>query len=315
MTGKPRTAFFHSRVFYGHVPGPGHPERPERLDAVLDAAQTCSGRLLFLEPPQGRPGLLRLVHASGYIGEVRRASESGSGCLHTPDNPVSTGTYEAAASAAAAVAAAIDAVMEGKVSNAFCAVRPPGHHALRDRAMGFCFFNSAAIGAKYFLGAYGPAKTAIVDWDVHHGNGTQEAFYRDPEVLYISIHQAPLFPGTGSEGETGSGRGRGANMNITLGPGSGDREYAGAFEEKVMPALESFRPDFIIVSAGFDAHGDDPVGGMRVSAGGFSRLTGLVRAAAEGACGGKLVSVLEGGYSMGGLRDSVRAHIDVLSAE
>lgn len=226
-----------------------------------------------------------------------------------PDTWVSPRSYEVARLAVGGVLAAVDAVMEGRAHNAFAAVRPPGHHALPERAMGFCLFHNVAIGARYAQGRYGLRRALIIDWDVRHGNGTQEIFYEDPEVLYFSTHQYPHYPGTGAAGETGEGRGIGTTLNVPLQAGSGDPEILKAFREKLLPAAKGFRPDFIFISAGFDAHREDPLGGLAVSTGGFSRLTELVRGIAEEECGGRLVSALEGAYTLSSLSASVAAHL------
>ncbi|MHC4434802.1 MAG: histone deacetylase family protein, partial [Planctomycetota bacterium] len=197
-------------------------------------------------------------------------------------------------------------------ANAFCAVRPPGHHALEDQAMGFCIFNNVAIGAKYIQKKYGLPKILIVDWDVHHGNGTQATFYDDPTVLYFSVHQYPFYPGTGSSAETGTGKGLNYAINVPLPAGTGDDVYVEAFEEILQPAALSFSPDFVLISAGFDAHENDLLGQMAVTAEGFARLTEIVKVIAQKCCQGRLVSTLEGGYHLGGLAASVESHIRVL---
>jgi acetoin utilization deacetylase AcuC-like enzyme len=202
--------------------------------------------------------------------------------------------------------------MNKKITNAFCAIRPPGHHAVRDRAMGFCIFNNVAIGARYIQTKYNLSKILIVDWDVHHGNSTQATFYDDPNVLYFSCHQYPFYPGTGSEAEKGSGKGLNYNINVPLPAGAGDSAYLKVFNEKLKPAALSFSPDFVLISAGFDAHENDLLGGMKVTSEGFARMTQLVKQIAEKCCEGRLVSVLEGGYELEGLSASVEAHIRVL---
>jgi acetoin utilization deacetylase AcuC-like enzyme len=214
--------------------------------------------------------------------------------------------------AAGGVLTAIDAVMEHRVTNAFCAVRPPGHHALKNKAMGFCIFNNVAIGTKYIQEKYNLPKVLIVDWDVHHGNGTQAAFYDDPNVLYFSTHQYPFYPGSGSQAEQGTGKGLHTIINVPMPAGSGDDQYLKAFEEKLVPAASSFSPDFVLVSAGFDAHEGDLLGGMRVTDQGFAKLTQITKSIAEKCCAGRLVSVLEGGYRLDDLAASVEAHIGVL---
>jgi acetoin utilization deacetylase AcuC-like enzyme len=225
--------------------------------------------------------------------------------------PISRQSYNAAVAAVGGVLAAVDAVMEGKVANAFCAVRPPGHHALGDEAKGFCIFNNVAIGVRYVQQKYGLPRVLIVDWDVHHGNGTQATFYDDPNVLYFSTHQWPFYPGTGSSLETGGG-GADLNINVPLPAGSGDSEYIKIFEGKLRRAALAFSPDFVFVSAGFDAHEGDTLGGMRVTTEGFARLTRVVKEIAAQCCQGRLVASLEGGYRLDDLAASVEAHLRVL---
>ena len=232
--------------------------------------------------------------------------------MDSPDTPISEDSYDAALAAAGGVLAAVDAVMEGRIRNAFCAVRPPGHHSLPNQAMGFCLFNNVAIAARYLQKKHGVAKVLIVDWDVHHGNGTQEVFYDDPTVLYFSVHRYPFYPMTGSKAERGAGDGLGFIINVPLPAGTGDAEYRKAFREILMPKAMDFDPDFVLVSAGFDAHEDDPLGGMEVSSEGFAEMSRLVKQIADRCCEGRLVSVLEGGYDLEGLADSVEAHLRVL---
>jgi acetoin utilization deacetylase AcuC-like enzyme len=208
--------------------------------------------------------------------------------------------------------AAVDAVLSGEVRNAFCAVRPPGHHATADRSMGFCLLNNVAIAARYIQKRHKLPKVLVVDWDVHHGNGTQEMFYADPSVFYFSVHRYPFYPGTGSAEQHGAGKGKGATLNVPLPAGSGDREFLRAFSEKLVPAAGQYHPDFVLVSAGFDAHRDDPLGGMRVTTEGFAEMTRIVKRIAEEHCQGRLVSVLEGGYDLDGLAASVAAHLRIL---
>jgi acetoin utilization deacetylase AcuC-like enzyme len=221
-------------------------------------------------------------------------------------------SFDAALRAAGAAIYAVDQVMSGAAGNAFCAVRPPGHHALRNKAMGFCLFNNVAIAARYVQKKHGLAKVLIVDWDVHHGNGTQAAFYDDPTVLYFGVHQWPFYPGTGAADEKGEGRGLGTTVNVPLPAGSGDREFQRAFEEALEPAARAFRPDFVLISAGFDAHEGDTLGRMKVSTEGYARLTRIVRRIADPSARGRIVSVLEGGYNLDALAASVEAHLRAL---
>jgi acetoin utilization deacetylase AcuC-like enzyme len=302
------------RLFLEHMTGEGHPESPQRLDAIVARLKRDD---LLRQMREIKPGMadrkwLTTVHAPEYLARVERCCREGMGYVDSLDVPVCDRSYEVASTAVGGVLVAVDAVAEGKVDNAFCAVRPPGHHALSDRAMGFCLFNNVAIAARYVQQKHGLEKVLIVDWDVHHGNGTQAIFYEDPSAFYFSIHQFPFYPGTGAARETGSGAGRGMTLNIPLPSGSGDREYIEAFNQHLLPAALDFQPNFVFISAGFDAHEGDLLGGMRVTAGGFAELTRQVKGIADTCCEGRLVSVLEGGYGLEGLADCVAAHLRVL---
>ena len=309
-----KTGLVYDDIYVEHKTTPGHPECPERLVQIVKRlkAKGLYSQLVELKAMPADRHWIETVHAPEYIDRARSSSENGAGYLDTGDVPISLKSYEAAVMAAGGVLTAIDAVMEQKVTNAFCAVRPPGHHALENRAMGFCIFNNVAIGTRYIQEKHNLPKILIVDWDVHHGNGTQAAFYDDPNVLYFSVHQYPFYPGSGSQDEQGSGKGLQTNINVPLPAGSGDESYVKAFEEKLAPAASSFAPDFVLVSAGFDAHEGDLLGGMRVTEQGFAKLTQIVKSIAEKCCAGRLVSVLEGGYGLEGLAASVEAHIRVL---
>jgi acetoin utilization deacetylase AcuC-like enzyme len=310
----PQTGIVYSDRFLDHDTGPGHPERPERLRALVPHLQKASlwasARHLTFEPATEE--LLTRVHTPGHVRFVRESCLRGATLLDEGDTRVSKMSYDAAILAAGGVAAAVDAVMLGELRNVFCAVRPPGHHAERDRAMGFCLFNNAAIGARHAQTSHGAGRVAIIDWDVHHGNGTQHIFYDDPSVLYISTHQYPFYPGTGSRGERGIGPGEGATLNIPMPAGAGEREYLSAFRDEILPALARFRPELIIVSAGFDAHRNDPLANINLTEATFATLTSLVMDAARGACGGRIVSILEGGYNLTALALSVESHLRTL---
>jgi acetoin utilization deacetylase AcuC-like enzyme/formylglycine-generating enzyme required for sulfatase activity len=306
-----RTGLVSGDIFLQHKTPRGHPERPERISAILQRLKT-SGLLADLTPIAPAPAALEwiaAVHTPQYIQRVKSRCAEGAGYVDSRDAPVSAESYNVALQAAGGVLAAVDAVMEGKVRNAFCAVRPPGHHACKDRAMGFCLFNNVAIAARYVQQKHKLAKVLIVDWDVHHGNGTQAAFYDDPTVTYFSVHQHPFYPHTGTAAETGAGKAVGHTLNVPLPAGSGDREYQQAFQEKLLPAAMAFHPDFVFISAGFDAHQDDPLGGMKVTARQYAAQTRIVKQIAERCCRGRLVSVLEGGYGLEGLAASVEAHV------
>jgi acetoin utilization deacetylase AcuC-like enzyme/formylglycine-generating enzyme required for sulfatase activity len=309
-----KTGFLYDDIYLEHKTTEGHPEAPQRLVAIVERlkAKGLYRQLFPLTPSPAPLECLTTVHTREYIERAKKSCEGNLRYLDSMDTPVSPKSYEAALAAAGGVITAIDAVMEGKITNAFCAIRPPGHHATKDEAMGFCIFNNVAVGTRYIQKKHNVSKILIVDWDVHHGNGTQAMFYDDPGVLYFSVHQYPFYPGTGSEAEKGSGKGLNYNINVPLPAGSGDGDYLRVFEEKLKPAALAFSPDFVLISAGFDAHKDDLLGGMEVTAQGFAQLTQFAKGIAEMCCEGRLVAVLEGGYGLHGLAASVEAHIRVL---
>ena len=311
---KAKTGFVYDDIYLEHKTTPGHPESPARLTAIIEKLK-ADGVYAQLTPlaPQAAPlERIEAIHTPQYVQRVRTSCETGEEYLDSPDVPISRKSYAAALVAAGGVLRAVDAVMQGEVTNAFCAIRPPGHHALADRAMGFCIFNNVAIGARYVQQQYGLSKVLIVDWDVHHGNGTQAAFYDDPSVLYFSVHQFPFYPGSGAEAEKGRGKGLNSTINVPLPRGSGDKEYLEAFEQKLRPAALAFAPQFVFVSAGFDAHENDTLGGMRVTTEGYGKLSRIVKGIADQCCHGRLVAVLEGGYGLRGLAEAVETHIRVL---
>jgi acetoin utilization deacetylase AcuC-like enzyme len=262
-------------------------------------------------PVAGREALLR-AHSPALVdailGPLAARAQRETRVALDPDTVMSRGSAQAALRAAGAVCRAVDAVGAGEISNAFCAVRPPGHHAERSRAMGFCLFDNVAVGALHAR-AKGFERIAIVDFDVHHGNGTQDIFWSDAASLYISTHQMPLYPGTGSAGETGES---GNVLNLPLAPGAGGRELRAAFDRHALPALEAFRPDFLFISAGFDAHGSDPLANLAFTESDFAWATAALCGLAENACGGRVVSTLEGGYDLGALARSASAHVRAL---
>jgi acetoin utilization deacetylase AcuC-like enzyme len=308
------TAFLYDPVFQKHQTGLSHPEKRKRLTVIVNGLKQA-GLWNVLQHPAVRPATvadLAAIHDPLYVDHIRQACEAG--MLFEPDEVTlgSPGTYDAACMAAGAVLDATDTVMTGRASNAFCAVRPPGHHAERNRAMGFCFFNNVAIGARYLQQHHGIRRVAIIDWDVHHGNGTQQAFYDDPTVFYFSIHQYPLYPQSGRANETGAGRGKGFTLNCPVAAGSTDTDYRRVFHDYLRPALARFNPEFILISAGFDAHHADPLAGMALTEQGFTDLTRLVMEMAAEHCGKRLVSILEGGYDLKALTACVVAHIGAL---
>jgi len=305
--------FFFHPSFLQHDTGPGHPEQPLRLSAICDHLRAVGlwSKLTHLEPRPATREILALVHPERYLDEVEQACRRPPTALD-PDTIAAPGSWPAALRAAGAVTQAVDRLMVGTLDAAFCAVRPPGHHALADRAMGFCLFNNVAIGARYAQRHHQLRRVLIVDWDVHHGNGTQAIFCDDPSVLYFSTHQFPFYPGTGAREEIGRGAGMGFTLNVPLPAGAGDAELIRAFREELVPKALAFQPELVCISAGFDAHRDDPLAGLAVTEAGYAELTRLVREIADTHCRGRIVSVLEGGYHLLALGRSVEAHLRVL---
>lgn len=296
-----------------HVTPPGHPERVDRLRAVLSRLdrREFAGVVRLDAPRADRDALLR-VHAPSLVDRILNTDIApGRFERIDADTVMSSGSAEAALRAAGAVVAGVDGIMKHEFANAFCAVRPPGHHAEKARAMGFCLFNNVAVGALHARAVHGLSRVAVVDFDVHHGNGTQDIFFHDADLFYASTHQWPLYPGTGSAAETGVA---GNIVNAPLSPGSGGREFRAAFEEIVFPALDSFSPQFLFISAGFDAHEADPLASLRLKEEDFAWVTAQLRELAARHCQGRIVSVLEGGYDLEALACSVAAHMNVLAA-
>jgi len=311
-----RTGFVWSERFLDHGTRAGHPESPKRLEAIFAAIREGGMResLIFLEPYLPAMAVLHAVHEPAYLEAFREAAARGDRQFAVRDCSISEGSYEAALLAAGGVMAGIDAVCSDRADNVFCAVRPPGHHAGRASAMGFCFVNNVAAGTRYARSAHGIERVYILDWDVHHGNGTQALFDEDPLTFYCSLHEHPSFcyPGTGRRLEKGAGAGRGATLNIPLAPHAGDREMIEAFEREVVPSIEAFRPELILLSAGFDAHRDDPIAELECTEDVYVHMTRRVLELADRHCGGRVVSVLEGGYCMESLVPSAIAHIRTL---
>lgn len=301
----PRSAVVIDTDYLKHDPGESHPERPERLKVLLDLPRELDTRSFELLPP--RAALreeIESCHTSEYIELVQATSKTNRYALDG-DTVTSRDSFGVGLLAAGGFLKLLDGISAGEFQNGFALVRPPGHHALRDRAMGFCLFNTVAIGAYHLKRRYGTKRVLIMDWDVHHGNGTQDAFYQDPSVLYISTHQYPYYPGTGAIGEVGRGEGEGYTVNIPLPAGSGDPEYLRAFSDIVAPIAEKFEPEWILVSAGFDPHRRDPLGGMDVTETGFGAMASMLMKLAERHAGGKIAFLLEGGYDLVALKSSV----------
>jgi len=289
-----------------HVAPPGHPESPERLAIVAEALAGFETRTEAVAPRMAEPAEILRIHGADLLRKVEKASKLAPAQLD-PDTYVSPRSFEIAQLAAGGTVELARRVAGGEAACGFAAVRPPGHHAEADRAMGFCLFNNIAIAARALQAEDGLGKLLLLDWDVHHGNGTQHSFEDDPSVLYVSTHQFPYYPGTGAVTEAGVGRGLGFTLNIAMPPGCGDEEYTGVLRRLLVPAARQFRPEMILVSCGFDAHHDDPLASMEVSADGFLAMTRIVRALADDLCSSRVLFVLEGGYAASSLREGTQS--------
>ena len=309
-------AFVLSERFEDHNPGPDHPERPQRVRAVreaIDGVEAWRGIPRLPLTRVAREALLR-VHDAEYLDRVARAAETAPALLDGGDTTLGTHSLEVASLAAGSLLDLVTRVWKGEFKRGFAAVRPPGHHAERDRAMGFCIYNNIAVAAAG-LRALGVERVMIVDWDVHHGNGTQHIFEDDPNVLFVSVHQSPLYPGTGARDERGLGAGQGATCNFPLRPGSGDIEFLAALEVRMAEVVTNFRPQFVLISAGFDAHIRDPLANLEVTTPAFGVAARCLRQYAERHSSGRIVSVLEGGYDLTALAEGTIAHLQELIPE
>jgi acetoin utilization deacetylase AcuC-like enzyme len=300
------TALITHKACYDHVTPQGHPEQVARLDAVLGALAGMD--LLRVDAPLAADDDLLRAHPKGHVDTIKAAAPSEGWRSLDADTHMSIGTLEAAYRAVGGVIKAVDLVMAGEAGNAFAAVRPPGHHAERETAMGFCFFGSVAVAAKHALEFHGLKRVAILDFDVHHGNGTQDLVEDDARILFCSSHQMPLYPGTGAAHETGVGN----VVNVPLPDGCGSSKFRAAWEREVFPRVEAFKPELLLISAGFDAHADDPLAGVMLHEDDFAWITGKLCDLADKHCSGRVVSALEGGYDLEALGRSARAHVDVL---
>ena len=309
-----KTGLVYDPRYLKHDMGAGHPESPNRLRAIMQHLEQSGTlkQLTRIEPRRAEDEWITKVHTPKYVASLAEHAPASGRVSLDPDTSMSPGSLTAAYLAAGGVLAAVDAIVNKQVEHAFCAVRPPGHHAEANRAMGFCLFNNVAIAARYAQRRHGLQRVLIVDWDVHHGNGTQHSFEDDPSVLFFSTHQFPHYPGTGRESERGRGAGEGFTINVPMEAGEGDDEYRTVFQKVLVPAADVFKPDFVIISAGFDAHKDDPLASMGLTEAGYAELTGIVVGIAKRHAGGRILSSLEGGYTLPALAASVDSHLTAL---
>ena len=315
------TALIYDPIFLQHITPRNHPDQPQRIEMAMKVLEALNwldrDGLVQLAPRFATEDELAAVHDRPYIRKVKAAAhkvaqEQELTRFFATDTYISSRSYEAAIKAAGAPLTAIDAIMKGEVNNAYCLVRPPGHHAVHESAMGFCLFNNVAVAARYALDHHRLERVMIIDYDVHHGNGTQEMFYSDPRVLYFSTHQFPFYPGTGASDELGEGPGLGTTINVPLPATTGYETYEPVFRQVMAPAADRFRPQLILVSAGFDAHWNDPLGNMNLSTAGFAKLTGIIIELAQYLCEGRLVMIQEGGYDLQAMAACVATCINLL---
>jgi acetoin utilization deacetylase AcuC-like enzyme len=309
-----KTGLVYDPRYLEHDMGAGHPESPNRLRVIMQRLEQTGliAGLTKIEPRKAEDEWVTLVHQSSYVARLKEKAPASGRLSLDADTSMSPGSLTAAYLAAGGALAGVDAIMAGLVQQVFCAVRPPGHHAEAARAMGFCLFNNVAIAARYAQQRHGLQRILIVDWDVHHGNGTQHSFEADPSVLFFSTHQYPHYPGTGREKERGTGQAEGYTINVPMEAGQGDEEYRAVFQKILLPAADAFKPDLVIISAGFDAHRDDPLASMALTEEGYADLTTLVAGIAKQHCRGRLLSSLEGGYHLPALAASVGRHVQAL---
>jgi acetoin utilization deacetylase AcuC-like enzyme len=313
-----KTALIHHPIYQKHDTGIGHPETPKRYEVVMNALEGDKKfweSLTVVEAEKVSRGIIQACHTKQHFDRVEKAFESGETFLDA-DTIISMRSFDAAIYAAGGACRAVDAVMSGESQNAFLAARPPGHHATGEHAMGFCLFNNVAVAARYAQNKYKEIeRVAIVDWDVHHGNGTQGIFFDDPSVFFFSMHQYPWYPGTGSRGEIGYGRGKGFTLNAPVKAQTPAAQQKRMFEESINDVRKSFKPDLIMISAGFDAHESDPLGQLKLEDEDFVSMTETMKQWADEACTGRIVSCLEGGYNLETLGETVKNHVAELSKE
>jgi len=307
-----KTGYASDPFFLNHETEP-HPENPGRLTAIQNRLESSEfyNNLIPIQPRKATAEEIGLVHDTGYVASVKQSCADQVRNLDA-DTVISSDSYDAALLSAGAGISAIDQLIDGNIHNAFCAVRPPGHHAEHDHAMGFCLFNNVGVAARYAQKTKGLNKIFIFDWDVHHGNGSQHSFYSDPSIYYSSMHQYPFYPGTGAGEETGTGDGLGTTLNLPMDAYSDDDDYLSAVQNKLIPEIQRYKPDLIIISAGFDAHQNDPLAQIQLTTDCFGKMTELLMGIAKDVCDGRLLSMLEGGYDYDALSDSVRLHMQTL---
>jgi len=315
-TPQSRTGLLADPIFKTHDTGHGHPECPARYEAVTSGLRGAGllDKLLLLKPRPATEGEILACHTADYLQTVKRDVASGAAELSTGDTALGPRSLEVALLAAGGVLRTVDALIAGEVSNAFCVVRPPGHHATANRGMGFCIFNNVALAARYAQMKHQVGRILIADWDVHHGNGTQEIFDEDDSVFFFSTHQYPAYPGSGARGETGLGKGLGCTLNCPFPAGAGRKEILGAFERQLAPAMSRFKPELVLISAGFDSRAGDPLGDFTLADEDYADLTRLLLEIARQSARGRLISVLEGGYAFDGLATAAAAHVRSLLA-
>lgn len=312
-----KTALIHHSIYEKHDTGPGHPEMPERYRVVIDAIKAdekLMNGLIEITPEQASQGLVQAVHTKEHYKRVAEAFENGLDRLDM-DTTISMKSFDASLFGVGGTITAVDAVMSGEAKNAFVAVRPPGHHATAEHTMGFCIFNNVAVAARYAQNKYQDIeRVAIVDWDVHHGNGTQGIFYSDPSVYFFSMHQYPWYPGTGSRGETGQGRGLGSTLNVPVRAFTNAGDQLNAFEAAIGQIDSAMKPDMIFISAGFDGHISDPLGQLQLEDPDYVSMTRTIMNWADEVCNGRVVSCMEGGYNLDTLGETVRTHVETLAS-
>ncbi len=311
-----KTGFVYSERYLEHDTGPNHPERPARVQHIYQFIRSSdlNRELCWLEPRAATIDDVTLLHKMSYVNRVKEACRGGEAFLDSMDTAISPKSFDVALLAAGGVLALVDAVMSGTVRNGFALVRPPGHHAERETALGFCIFNNVAIAARYIQKKYGLKRILVIDWDVHHGNGTQHMFEDDPSVFYFSTHQYPYYPGTGAEDETGTGKGKGTTLNIPLPAGAGDKDFKRAYQDIFYPKAVQFKPDFILISSGFDAHRLDPLAQMDLTEESYGFFTAVAKQIAKEAGHERIVSALEGGYNLEMISRSAYIHLKHLMA-